>query len=80
MIPFKPVIEAKVEGAFLTEHPADIIKAGKAAAVPWVTGINTEDGALRAAGENNILTLIIIPIFCWALFFYRNLRQSSFGG
>lgn len=51
MIPFKPVIEPRVEGAFLTEHPADIIKSGKSAQIPWVTGINTEDGALRAAGD-----------------------------
>ncbi|KAF2901295.1 hypothetical protein ILUMI_04893, partial [Ignelater luminosus] len=49
MIPFKPVIEPNVEGAFLTEHPTDIIKSGKASDVPWITGLNTEDGVLRAA-------------------------------
>lgn len=51
MIPFKPVIEPNLEGAFLTEHPTDIIKSGKASDVPWITGLNTEDGVLRAAGD-----------------------------
>lgn len=50
MIPFKPVIEPPHPGAFLTEHPADIIRSGKSPSVPLITGINTDDGALRAAG------------------------------
>ncbi|XP_025830931.1 venom carboxylesterase-6-like [Agrilus planipennis] len=50
MIPFKPVIEPNVEGAFLSEHPLDIIKSRRMADVPWITGINTGDGALRSAG------------------------------
>lgn len=51
MIPFKPVIEPKVENAFITEHPTVIIKSGKCAKVPWITGMNTEEGVLRAAGK-----------------------------
>lgn len=50
MIPFKPVIELPHEGAFLTEHPADIIRSGRAPNIPFITGLNSEDGALRAAG------------------------------
>lgn len=53
MIPFKPVIEPDLEGAFLTEHPVDIIKTGRAANVPWILGVNTDDGALRVAGKTN---------------------------
>lgn len=50
MIPFKPVVEHEHEGAFLTAHPTEIIKSGKSAKIPWMTGVNTDDGALRAAG------------------------------
>ncbi|KAF5288891.1 hypothetical protein FQA39_LY03770 [Lamprigera yunnana] len=49
MIPFRPVIEPDLPGAFLTEHPSQIIRLGKSAKVPWMTGITTEDGTLRAA-------------------------------
>nr|QYA71947.1 carboxylesterase [Anoplophora glabripennis]QYA71999.1 carboxylesterase [Anoplophora glabripennis] len=50
MIPFKPVIEPKVEGAFMTEHPVEMIESGKSADVPMIIGLNTEDGGLKAAG------------------------------
>lgn len=50
MIPFRPVIEPpNTEHAFLPEDPEDVIKSGRSAQVPWITGINTEDGTLRAA-------------------------------
>jgi len=51
MIPFKPVVERYApEGeAFLPEHPEVILKEGKAAQVPWMTGFNSGDGALRTA-------------------------------
>ncbi|XP_050306615.1 venom carboxylesterase-6 [Anthonomus grandis grandis] len=57
MIPFKPRIEPKGAGAFLTDHPINIIKSGKSAPVPLILGITSEDGALRAAGilNNNSL-------------------------
>lgn len=60
MIPFKPVVEKKHKGAFLTEDPIDIIRAGKVAPVPWIIGINTEDGAIRAAG--NSLAFYTMPL------------------
>lgn len=49
MIPFKPMIEKNAEGAFLIEHPAQTIQAGKVD-IPLLLGLTTEDGALRAAG------------------------------
>lgn len=51
MIPFKPVIEPNLPEAFLTEHPKDIIQAGNVANVPWMNGLNKDEGALRVAGE-----------------------------
>lgn len=49
MIPFKPVIEPNHEGAFISEHPIDIIKSGKAANIPFMTGITTEEGAIKTS-------------------------------
>lgn len=48
MIPFKPCVEPKHSGAFISAHPLDIIKSGKVPRKPWMTGWNTEDGALRS--------------------------------
>lgn len=56
MIPFRPVVEPNLDGAFLAEDPEEIIKSGKVAQVPWITGINTEDGTLRAAGRESFNT------------------------
>lgn len=50
-MPFRPVVEPDIEGAFIAEHPVDIIKAGKSAKVPFITGLNTDDGAIRSAGR-----------------------------
>ncbi|KAF2883617.1 hypothetical protein ILUMI_22551 [Ignelater luminosus] len=48
--PFRPVIEKGIEGAFLPAHPAEIIKSGQAAKVPFMTGVTTEDGAALSPG------------------------------
>lgn len=50
MIPFKPTIEPNSEGAFLVEHPAETLRKGTFSQVPWIVGLNSNDGALRAAG------------------------------
>ncbi|CAH1963415.1 unnamed protein product [Acanthoscelides obtectus] len=55
MIPFKPVIEPKLDGAFLTEHPIKLITANKYENIPIMVGINTEDGGLKVAGMNSQL-------------------------
>lgn len=44
-MPFKPVIEPNIEGAFLSEHPMDIVKYGRAGNVTFMTGVTTDDGA-----------------------------------
>lgn len=49
MIPFKPVIEHEHDGAFLTQHPREIIKNGEIAQIPWITGITSSEGVLRTA-------------------------------
>lgn len=57
MIPFKPVIEPKVQGAFMTEHPVETIASGKSTDVPMIIGLNTEDGGLKVAGMDFSFTL-----------------------
>ncbi|KAF2902811.1 hypothetical protein ILUMI_03376 [Ignelater luminosus] len=57
-IVFKPVVEPKLEGAFLTQHPAGIIKSGKAANVPLLIGLTTQEGALKSAAYYNNSQLI----------------------
>ncbi|KAJ8984075.1 hypothetical protein NQ317_006573 [Molorchus minor] len=58
MIPFKPVIEPDVKGAFITEHPAETITSGRSAQIPLIVGLNTEDGALKVAGMAQNLSLV----------------------
>lgn len=53
MIPFKPVVEPPSDEAFLTDTPANLFKDGKFQDVPWIVGVNQEDGLLRSAGNNS---------------------------
>lgn len=50
VVVFGPVIEPKsIPGAFLTEHPDLIYKQNKAAKVPWISGYNSDEGAINIA-------------------------------
>lgn len=51
VVPFKPVVESNTDGAFLPEDPIDTIKSGKSAHIPFITGVTTEEGAVRSAGN-----------------------------
>lgn len=53
MIPFKPVIEPKHVGAFLTEHPLISVRQGRLADIPWMMGTTSEEGSLKVPGESN---------------------------
>ena len=54
---FNPVIEQKyVEGAFLINNPAELIK--KRINIPWLLGIVSDEGALGSTGE-----LVTLRIF-----------------
>lgn len=48
---YRPVIEPKLNGAFMVEHPAQIWSRGTFKHVPWLTGIVPNDGSVRAAGK-----------------------------
>ncbi|CAH1119496.1 unnamed protein product [Phaedon cochleariae] len=53
LLPFRPIVEPDSNGAFLTEHPLEIIKSGKLLDVPSVVGLTTEEGAIKSAGLKN---------------------------
>lgn len=50
MIPFRPVIEPDHPGAFLKEEPAQSLKDGNLADIPWMTGVTSHEGAIKVAG------------------------------
>lgn len=48
MTPFKAVVEPNLPGAFLTRSPR---KIPEVAAVPWMTGLTTNEGCLKSVCE-----------------------------
>lgn len=46
---FTPVVEPKSPTAFITEHPRDVMPT-IAAKIPFLTGINADEGLLKSAG------------------------------
>lgn len=46
---YRPVIEQRIPGAFLTQDPMTIMKSGNYYPVPWMTGVVQNEGAVRAA-------------------------------
>ncbi|KAF5307860.1 hypothetical protein FQR65_LT06592 [Abscondita terminalis] len=43
---FRPVVEPDCEGAFLSKHPIHLYLRGDIANVPFLTGINSEEGSI----------------------------------
>lgn len=52
---FKPVVELVLREAFLSQDPLDIITSGKAADVPLLTGLTTDEGDMRTASSSKEL-------------------------
>ncbi|XP_014217028.1 venom carboxylesterase-6-like [Copidosoma floridanum] len=50
MIPFRPVIEPDHPGAFLKEDPAVSLKNANLSDLTWMTGVTSDEGAIRTAG------------------------------
>ncbi|XP_015115262.1 venom carboxylesterase-6 [Diachasma alloeum] len=46
---FKPVVEPYHQGAFLVEDPIETLRGGRAADIPWLNGINANEGSLAVA-------------------------------
>lgn len=56
MVPFPPVIEPDLPGAFITKHPRETI-AENTEAMPLVTGITFDEGALKSAREKTFFNI-----------------------
>lgn len=56
MVPFPPVIEPNLPGAFITEHPLDTIPENSLR-TPLMTGITFDDGLLKTSGIQNLLDI-----------------------
>lgn len=50
-IAFTPVVEHSGSNRFLPDTPLNILRANKSAAVPWLTGVNAQDGCIIAECE-----------------------------
>ena len=48
MVPFPPVVEPNLPGAFITNHPKDVINS-HGNSLPWMTGLTSEEGAMKSA-------------------------------
>lgn len=48
MIPFPPVVEPDLPGAFITKHPRDV-KEPHGISIPWMTGLTSDEGVMKSA-------------------------------
>ena len=48
---FRPNVEPGVEGAFLPADPRALLDAGDFSPVPWITGVNHDEGGTFASCE-----------------------------
>ncbi|KAG4076411.1 hypothetical protein HA402_005854 [Bradysia odoriphaga] len=53
MIPFPPVVEPDLPGAFITQHPRDVYEP-HAISIPWMTGLTSDEGAMKSAPIINL--------------------------
>lgn len=51
MLPFPPVIEPDLPGAYITKHPRDDNEP-HGTSMPWMTGLTLDEGALKTAGKS----------------------------
>lgn len=78
MIPFGPVIEPEHPGAFLIEDPLISIREGRLLDVPWMTGVTSQEGALKVPGRNNMSKFILDSIKSKSILRFR-LTEDSIG-
>lgn len=81
---FGPVIEAPSEGtnsAVISEHPYSIISSGRQNRVPWMTGLNADEGVIKTGGSDDYAMLIspilIIHVFHVSCCFFSHLERQG---
>lgn len=71
---FKPTVEyIDDEYAFITKPPHEIVASGNFSNVPWIAGVNSDEGLITAAGNVQIEFLkynsYLNCIKCYLLYF-----------
>jgi hypothetical protein len=61
LIPFRPVVE-KGDDTFLPASPSELMR--NQSAVPWITGITSEEGALAASSKKPQLPEFVTNLIC----------------
>jgi carboxylesterase type B len=60
---FRPTVEAEngQQEAFLPADPIDLIRQGKFHKVPFLAGVNSNEGLLSLRGRALVVTHVLIP-------------------
>lgn len=56
MIPFPPVVEPDLPGAFISVHPRDV-KQPHGLSIKWMAGLTSDEGAMKSAPLINLKEL-----------------------
>lgn len=56
MIPFPPVVEIDIPGAFITKHPREQHDENSLS-IPFMTGITADEGAMKSARKNKQVSI-----------------------
>lgn len=62
MIPFPPVVEPDLPGAFITQHPRDVYEP-HAISIPWMTGLTSDEGAMKSARKLKLFLFLLSKLF-----------------
>lgn len=57
-MPFRPVAEPDLPGAFVTEQSLDPKRNFSMSKIPWIIGTNANEGAFRAACTTQFMSYI----------------------
>lgn len=71
MIPFPPVVEPDLPGAFITQHPRDVYEP-HSISIPWMTGLTSEEGAMKSARKLTLFYVCQINYFGGIFFFLES--------
>lgn len=61
-VEFTAVVEHSGSTRFLPDTPLNILKANKSAGVPWLAGVNAQDGSIIAEREYILLIMVLIEL------------------
>lgn len=48
MVPFPPVVEPDLPGAFIAKHPRNVTRP-HGLSIPWMTGLTNDEGSIKSS-------------------------------